>query len=843
MSKLYPPTIASSVPAFYCDTNGVGTISVPFSMNRAVSLNEVNGYALKIKTAQTNTLLTIITDGALQSNNCVNFNVAVNVGTTTDTTKLNLKAPQYLKIQMAYISTDETIGYYSTPAIVKFTTEPTATIEGLQQGASTTSGIYDFTNVYKGVYTLGDDKTERPYLYNFSLFNRLNPTEIYETSGWLLHNSTLDELDTLDQTVDFYTFKLSLDNLIGGSYGLQYKVKTINDLEVKSEIYNVASFGVDPPILTGSLSAVNIFEEGYVALFLVPDSQDGAFSSSVTIEIQRAEYKDGYTTWYTMKQAYFEQNAPIQTYEFRDMTIEQGVKYKYCYREYGVDGSYSSRIYSNVVQADFEDMFLSDGTKQLKIRFNPKIASFKTTRLEQKIDTLGSRYPFIFRNGIVNYKEFPIGGLISYRMDENALFMSYEDDLNILSNPNAVRLSSPATNNDWELIETLDSWGYNSMAERKFKNAVLDWLENGKVKLFRSTTEGNFLVRLMNVSLTPEDRLGRMLHSFTATAYEMYELTYDNLLKQGFIDVNDLTEYVLSTKAVKISDVINAQSSVSDTTSINLTPGESIWQMLIIQPANNAATGNGSLAFYLRVGADNESNKTLITASTPLVLQGGESFFVGGLYINANDNISWRTAADTDTKSWLKSLVADTVITYGYQTVRRLTGSYTSDITTREEVNVETLYRPIASKISFETITSTSGSIKTTREITEIINLEFQKKTIIEVVFINGLYYEKTSLNEISTFLQTSLYLLGSAYYYGNGTNGLTSSSQLSSSEVNDMYQIQITNADNTVETYSEIPNINFSDLSPADLKTISFGAGIIATNYSYKQTITTEAV
>jgi hypothetical protein len=68
---------------------------------------------------------------------------------------------------------------------------------------------------------------------------------------------------------------------------------------------------------------------------------------------------------------------------------------------------------SNEVFADFEDMFLADGKRQLKIRFNPKVSSFKNDILEQKIDTIGSKYPFIFRNGNVYYKEFPISGLIS----------------------------------------------------------------------------------------------------------------------------------------------------------------------------------------------------------------------------------------------------------------------------------------------------------------------------------------------------------------------------------------------------------------------------------------------
>jgi hypothetical protein len=73
---------------------------------------------------------------------------------------------------------------------------------------------------------------------------------------------------------------------------------------------------------------------------------------------------------------------------------------------------------------DFEDMFLTDDSRQLKIRFNPKITSFKNTILESKMDTLGGKYPFFFRNGNVKYKEFPISGLISMLSDEDSEFMT-----------------------------------------------------------------------------------------------------------------------------------------------------------------------------------------------------------------------------------------------------------------------------------------------------------------------------------------------------------------------------------------------------------------------------------
>ena len=37
------------------------------------------------------------------------------------------------------------------------------------------------------------------------------------------------------------------------------------------------------------------------------------------------------------------------------------------------------------IKADFEDAFLCDGKRSLKIKFNPKISSFKTTFLESKL--------------------------------------------------------------------------------------------------------------------------------------------------------------------------------------------------------------------------------------------------------------------------------------------------------------------------------------------------------------------------------------------------------------------------------------------------------------------------
>jgi hypothetical protein len=70
-------------------------------------------------------------------------------------------------------------------------------------------------------------------------------------------------------------------------------------------------------------------------------------------------------------------------------------------------------------------MFLYANGQQLKLKYNPTVDSFKHTVLESKQDTMGSRFPYISRNGYVYYAEFPIKSLISFNSDENGYFLPF----------------------------------------------------------------------------------------------------------------------------------------------------------------------------------------------------------------------------------------------------------------------------------------------------------------------------------------------------------------------------------------------------------------------------------
>ena len=546
MSKLYPPIIPGTLPAFY---GTVTNITVPFSMNKAVNTNEISGFSLKIKTAYSNTLLGTleypkVENGQRASIDSKIFSLNKIVFEEQNIASLNIKPGQFLKAQLAYIDSDNIIGYYSTVGIIKYTDKPTLTINEFEfennSNEDDSNKIRTFCSTCTGVYTPGEeDVSERPYQYQFLLYNEND--QIIEDSNWLLHNNEQD-------IGDIYTFKSKMDTLT--VYQVQYNVKTINNLEVSSKKYKclIPEEEINNPLI---LKAENIYEEGYINLSF---SKVGSLENSQIIDIYREEYG-------TNNQCFIHRiqinNSNVSDWNFQDFTIEQGISYLY-YFKYNING-YHSQICGDEngnpieVIADFEDMFLYDGQKQIKLRFNPKVSSFKINHLEQKTDVIGNRYPIFFRNSIVEYKEFPISGLISYYLDDNELFI--QDSLQELGIQRNI-LERLGTHHDYgenspfsteqgkyfnsqpSSVKSLNLISNNIKAERLFKMKLLDWLGNGEIKLFKSPSEGNYLVRLMNISLSPEDKLNRMLHTFSCTAYEAKEFNFENLEELGFINID-----------------------------------------------------------------------------------------------------------------------------------------------------------------------------------------------------------------------------------------------------------------------------------------------------------------
>lgn len=519
-NKLYPPIINNILPAFY-GTN----LIVPFSMNKAVSKNEIGGFAAKIKTAQNNTYIDYLTTNI---NEFFDFNQITFEFSQTQIDKLNIG--QYYKVQIAYISKSGTIGYYSDISVVKYTTKPDITIETLQADKINTH-IY----TYIGKYSQKDgDFSEKVYSYRFNLYEENDI--LVKTSNWLIHNSNNDE--NAYNSFDLFELKEDLD--INKIYKIEYEIQTNNNLIISSEKYLIKqNILIDSQYKIEILPKLN-YENSYIQLAFkdITPVEGNVKREGVIGEfiILKSDDSSGFKKWNEIYRLKLNKDY-LENFSFKDFDIVHNKTYKYAISQTNSYNLITEKQISQPILAKFEDMFLYDGKRQLKIRFNPKVSSFKNYTLESKIDTIGSKYPFFFKNSAVKYKEFPLSGLISCIMDEECLFTDINSNLIDLSDLNI----------------------YN---EKIFKLEVLDWLSNGESKLFKSPAEGNYVVHLMNVSLTPTDSLSRMLHSFNCNAYEIADYNYENLMNQHIFTVQTYEPKLMTWETITLnSNIINLKEN------------------------------------------------------------------------------------------------------------------------------------------------------------------------------------------------------------------------------------------------------------------------------------------
>lgn len=491
--KLPPPIIEGTLPAFY------GTeLTVPFVMNKAVSINEFDSFEVKIKSALNNALIKTETVILQQDLNKVIFNISA-----------DLVTGRYYKIQMAYRSGD-IVGYYSDIGIAKYTTEPEVFIENLNKD-TINPHVYNYIGKYSQI---NGDATEKVHSYCFNLYQ---DNDLIKTTNWILHNSSLDE----NSYESFDLFNLEEDLDLDKIYYIEYKIKTNNNLIVSSGKYPIKQ-----KVLYASDQLINIlpilnYENGYIELNFKSDKPlIGDFI------ISKSDASSDFKKWHDIYTLNLRKDS-INNFSFKDFDVAYNQTYKYAIAQTNKYNLLTEKQISEPITVLFEDMFLFDGEKQLKIRFNPKVSSFKNYILETKVDTIGSKYPFFFRNGSVKYKEFPINGLISCLMDEEQLFME----------------------NEFVSTNLIDS---NIYQEKEFKLKALEWLGNGQSKLFKSPAEGNYIVYLMNVNLTPIDTLGRMLHSFSCNAYEIADYTDDGMRDQGILKIQNYTPNLLTFETISL---------------------------------------------------------------------------------------------------------------------------------------------------------------------------------------------------------------------------------------------------------------------------------------------------
>lgn len=568
---IYPPILANTQPPFLAT---VQAYDIEFTLQNITNIKEIKHIQIRVVEQQSNSS---IVKTSKYPDNVIYKNIELDPSADFYTATISIEdlrkpwSPGLCyKIQMRFGSTlfptnlkdftswkkeqieNQTFSEWSTVMIIKAINKPNIYIENLDtlrkdDVTSTIHPIANITPLFIGGYE--DNGSEEPVdIYRFSLYD--NEDNLIEASDWI---------QAISNKNYSYRFKTMLTN--NEKYKVIFFVKTKNGYEASVdykfqviETYLEPLEGVSIRIDNDSLYSK---ENGCMRIYLTSETP-----LTGTYVLTRTSERSNYLIYEEIKYfTYFEQSFKNELL-FTDFTIESGIKYKYAFQYENSKHFRSAPLQDiNPKKIDFEYSYLYKDGIQLCLKFNQKLSSYKHTTLTSKQDTLGSQYPYLVKNGNAYYAEFPISGLISFNMDEDQTFFTlkkdgyyYKDEL-VLPIDRFTLSNNKRNQEENSFLIDANISDNNIYIERKFREKVEDFLNDFTYKLYKSPTEGNIIVGLMNVSMVPNASLGRMIFEFSATAYEVLENTLDNLNEIGIIDVGEWNENTSSVQTKSFGQI------------------------------------------------------------------------------------------------------------------------------------------------------------------------------------------------------------------------------------------------------------------------------------------------
>ena len=587
-NNLFPPVVETYMPAFLIgnDTGSKGVCRIYFSISAYNSLNEIQNVQVAVLNQNTNMSIlnkkkypceVMLTNLKIDEERTSDDKYYIEI--QNDDIQDGFQINQYYKVQLRFTLAgtenppgnigmppqewDETTETYldaqkidswlvmnlsnfsewSTVCLIRGISTPSLLLNGFDELSNLTFLSLDNVSIVGTLTFENSAETDCLKNYQIKLYNTSNNL-LFDTG--LLYPNTYNNLNEIN-----YTFEYAFNE--GEQYYFTITYETMN-MYKESLNYNFMLIQENIEKLNAILTAELDNENGAIILNLKGKEGAGTFIGNITI--RRASSENNFTTWEDVHTTFIDENKKLD-YTWTDYTIKSGIYYKYIAQKRTSLGNRGLAIHAKKepFMILFDSMYLTGEEGQLKIRFDPSVNSFKRTVSESKTETIGNQYPFVKRNGYLNYKQFPIGGTISWVMDKDELFTSKQE---IFKDS----LSKYEEFNKENKINMFNDWTY----EREFREKVMDFLYADKVRLFRSATEGNILIKLMDINFTPNATLGRRIYSFTATAYEIDECTVKNFDKYKIITIGNYNDHLsyFERKMGQFSDIIEKDINILD---------------------------------------------------------------------------------------------------------------------------------------------------------------------------------------------------------------------------------------------------------------------------------------
>ena len=541
-TNLYPPIVSTYLPAFLASP---GICRLYFSISQYNSFENIKNAQITIKNQNSNLSVLNKTkypceimlkeikqeddkyyiEISKEDNNGGEFElnlyykVQIRI-TSKEASAVSMSFPQAIDI---WLTTNQSyFSEWSSVCLIRAISSPDLEITGwdIKDNKLTWSNT---SNTLTGKLVFIDG-AETDSLKSYRVVLKDDSGNILTDSG-LLYSNTFSDVNTFT-----YTFKYNFE--VGNFYSYEIEYTTMNLYTNKTSLELFEVVQESDLTIDATIAAHANQEEGCITIDIIKPESAIRFTGDIYIrrmDVKTNIWEDIYAF------TGFNSVSSIEKH-WNDYSVESGCEYLYCLQV--IDNSTNERggvvVAAAPVMVVLDDIFITTAERNLKIQYNPNVSSFKRVIMESKTDTIGSQYPFFKRNGHTDYAQLPIGGLIV--AEENNTFLntpsySVMGHSDIVTEEKDINKNKEVSTNQ----ATVSNPALDFIKEREYRKEILKFLQSDNIKLFRSTPEGNLLIKIMDVSLSPMNGLGRKIWSFTATAYEVDECTVENFKKYNII--------------------------------------------------------------------------------------------------------------------------------------------------------------------------------------------------------------------------------------------------------------------------------------------------------------------
>lgn len=199
----------------------------------------------------------------------------------------------------------------------------------------------------------------------------------------------------------------------------------------------------------------------------------------------------------------FSYDPEVKRYNFEDRLVESYETYEYAVQPITSEIVGSESIES--IDVEFDGIWIIGEFNEHQLFYNTEIQEIKSNVSQNVVTTLGNRYPFVIKNGNINYKEFSVSGRIVSKM-------------------------------------SCDTSRPNFKEEKKLRNVIMSFLENGKPKIIKDNSGNYVLCQIVDTpTLSPINTLDRGIYDISFNVVEIGDsYDEDTLLQYGLIKESDI---------------------------------------------------------------------------------------------------------------------------------------------------------------------------------------------------------------------------------------------------------------------------------------------------------------